>query len=165
MDFRTKSYDVFNMFNKQWAVAASGNIKDFNGCTIAWGSLGNVWGGDRSTVTVYINPLRYTFEYFMTNDYFTLSFFDETHKKDLAILGSKSGRDTDKFAMTSLTPERHEHGVTFREATLTFVCNKIYWQPFNPEHFIPDVSDLYARMKQPPHYEFIGEIAEVIDRR
>ena len=41
------------------------------------------------------------------------AFFPEAYKKDLGILGSKSGRDGDKISLTSLTPQPVEHGVTF----------------------------------------------------
>lgn len=43
-DFRNKQYDVFNMFDRQWVIAAAGSEKDFDGCTIGWGALGDIWG-------------------------------------------------------------------------------------------------------------------------
>ena len=51
--------------------------------------------------------------------------------------------------------------MTFKEAKLTFVCRKIYWDQFSLEHLDPEiVSDIYS--DKPPHYEFIGEVIEVI---
>ena len=79
MTFRDGQYDVFNMFDKQWALAAAGTVEDFDGCTIGWGSLGSPWGlrsDGRLIVTIYVNPLRYTSEYLLKNDCFTVSFFE-----------------------------------------------------------------------------------------
>lgn len=59
-DFRNKQYDVFNMFDRQWAIAAAGSEKDFDGCTIGWGALGDIWGTvnkGKLIVTIYVNPL------------------------------------------------------------------------------------------------------------
>jgi flavin reductase (DIM6/NTAB) family NADH-FMN oxidoreductase RutF len=36
---------------------------------------------------------------------FSVSFYDQKYKRALAILGSKSGRDTDKIALSGLTPD------------------------------------------------------------
>ena len=33
MKFRDKKYDVFNLFDKQWALATAGTLEDFDGCT------------------------------------------------------------------------------------------------------------------------------------
>lgn len=167
-DIRNESFKAFQMFNDDWALATSGTIDDYNTCTIGWGSLGDVWGPPskgRSIVTIYINPNRYTNEYIMKNDYFTVSFFKPEYKKDLAYLGSHSGRDEHKVSRTNLTAEAIEHGVDFEQAYLTFVCKKIYYHQFELENMI-DISDiseqLYTRL--PPHYEYIGEIVEVIQK-
>lgn len=167
-DIRNEDYKVFRMFNDDWALATAGTIDDFNTCTIAWGSLGDIWGGPskgRSIVTIYINPNRYTNDYLMENEYFTVSFFDSEFKPDLAYLGSHSGRDEDKVSKTKLIPEAAGHGVDFEQAYLTFVCKKIYYHQFETEHMIdiPDISErLYTVL--PPHYEYIGEIVEVRKR-
>ena len=44
MNFIDKEYDVFRMFNDQWALATAGTIDNFNTMTIAWGSMGTIWG-------------------------------------------------------------------------------------------------------------------------
>lgn len=167
MEFRDKEYDVFRMFDKQWALATAGTIGDYDGCTIGWGSLGDIWGragNGRSIVTIYVNPMRYTSGYLLNNDTFTVSFFEEKHRKDLGILGTKSKRDVDKFAMTELTPQQHGQSVIFKEATLTFVCRKIYWDQFRAENLDEEIMrQIYS--DRPLHYQFIGEIMEVIDKR
>lgn len=167
MDFLTATDEVFNRFDKQWAIATAGTIDDFDGCTIGWGSVGSLWGFIRQAkkvVTIYVNPLRYTSEYLLKNDYFTVSFFDKGYEKDLMTIGRKSGRDGDKFALTQFTPQAHDHTVIFKEAALTLVCRKVYWEQFNPQHVDPAImKNIYERTNQPTHYQFIGEIVETIE--
>ncbi|MBE6109237.1 MAG: hypothetical protein E7194_02335 [Erysipelotrichaceae bacterium] len=69
--FENKEYNVFEMFNDQLALVTAGSPSHFNTCTIAWSSLGTIWGGPhggRSIVTVYINPSRYTWEFLKENE-------------------------------------------------------------------------------------------------
>ena len=115
--------DAFHIFDKQWALVTAGTLEDYNTMTISWGGLGTLWS--RPVATVYVKPVRYTYHFLEKNDYFTVSFFPEEYKKDLGILGSKSGRNGDKVALTSLTPIAAEHGVTFTQASATLICKKI----------------------------------------
>ena len=165
MDFKDRSYEVFRLFNDRWALATAGTIDDYNTLTIAWGSMGTIWGpphGGKSILTIYVNPLRHTHSFLERNDYFTVSFFPEQYRKDLAILGSKSGRDGDKVALTRLTPVALEHGVDFAEAELTFVCRKLYSHQFELEQVPPEVRD-WCYTQQPPHTMFLGEIVDAIE--
>ena len=168
LSFKDKSYEVFNMFDKQWALATAGTIDQYNTCTIGWGTLGDIWGGPmkgRPICTIFISEGRYTNRFLLDNEYFTVSFFPEEYRKDLITLGRNSGRDGDKVALTDLTPEEHEHGVIFKEASLTFVCRKLYWDQFDTSHITDSeiVNGLYSRV--PVHYEYIGEIVDVIEHR
>ena len=166
MDFAKKSYEVFQMFNDRWALATAGDLNDFNTMTIAWGSMGTIWGPPhqgKPILTVYVSPARYTHSYLEKNDYFTVSFFPEAYRRDLGVLGSRSGRDGDKVALTKLTPIPVEHGVDFAEAELSFVCRKLYVHQFEKERVPQEVAEwIYTRV--PPHSMFIGEIVEGIER-
>jgi len=164
-DFKGKAYNVFQMFNDRWAVATAGTLDKFNAMTISWGSLGTLWGfpsKGKSTVTIFVNPARYTYEFVEANEYFTVSFFPDKYRKDLSVLGSKSGRDCDKVAMTGLTPIAAKQGVTFEQAELTFVCKKIYSHQFDLEKVPKDVSSVFYA-KAVPHVMYIGEIVDVIE--
>ena len=166
MDFKDKSYDVFRMFNDRWALVTAGTIENYNTMTIAWGSMGTIWGPPhkgRPILTVYVSPARYTHSFLEANEYFTVSFFPEEYRQDLSVLGSKSGRDGDKVALTQLTPVAVEHGVDFEQAELSFVCKKLFAHQFEKEQVPQEVADwIYKRM--PPHTMFIGEIVDVIER-
>ena len=149
------------------APATAGTPEKFNTCTISWGSLGSIWGNAgkaKPIVTIYIHPTRYTNEFLRSNELFTVSFFPEEHRKDLAILGKLSGRDCDKVAKTSLTPEFTDGTVTFKEATTVLVCRRLYHAPMLKENIDPEiVSEIYP--DRDAHDIFIGEIMKIIDRK
>lgn len=164
-DIREKEFKVFGMFKNQWALATAGTIDHFNTCTIGWGSLGTIWtraAGD--IVTIYVNPERYTSEFLLANDYFTVSFFPEQYREDLQYLGTHSGRDEDKVAKTKLTPVKTGESVSFKEAELTFVCKKIYTHQFDKDKMDPEVYQaVYGYRDWVTHYEFIGKVVDVIE--
>ena len=166
MNYTEKSYDVFQMFNDRWALVTAGDISNFNTMTIAWGSMGTIWGPPhkgKPILTVYVSPARYTHSFLEQNNFFTVSFFSEEYRRDLSILGSRSGRDGDKVALTALEPVAVEHGVDFKQADLTFVSKKLYSHQFEKEQVPADVADwIYTRV--PPHTMFVGEIVDVIER-
>ncbi|MDY6337160.1 MAG: flavin reductase [Succinivibrionaceae bacterium] len=149
------------------APATAGTPEKFNTCTISWGSLGSIWGNAgkaKPIVTIYIHLTRYTNEFLRSNELFTVSFFPEEHRKDLAILGKLSGRDCDKVAKTSLTPEFTDGTVTFKEATTVLVCRRLYHAPMLKENIDPEiVSEIYP--DRDAHDIFIGEIMKIIDRK
>ena len=166
-NFEKESFPVFDMFNNEWALATAGTPDKFNTCTISWGSLGSIWGNAgkaKPIVTIYIHPTRYTNEFLRSNELFTVSFFPKEHRKDLAILGKLSGRDGDKVAKTSLTPEFTDGTVTFKEATRVFVCRTLSEGPILKENIDPEiVSEIYP--DRDAHDIFIGEIMKIIDRK
>ena len=155
MEFQT---DIFSVFDKGWALLTAGDKEKYNTMTVSWGGMGTLWG--KPVVTVYVRQSRYTMDFIKNNDYFTLSMFPEEYKKDLGILGSKSGRDGDKVALTSLTPRMLAHGVTFSQASKTFVCRKLYEQKMDlaamPEEVLKN-----CYPDQDVHSVFIGEVEEI----
>ncbi len=165
--FEAKEYKVFDLFNNQWGLVTAGDPSRYNTCTVAWGSLGTIWGGPcqgRSIVTVYINPDRYTWDVLKDSDTFTVDFFPPEFRKALGYLGSRSGRDEDKVAAVGLTPKELAGGVTFEEANLTFVCKKLYQGEFQREGLADEINHgIYEGWH--PHWMFVGEILEVEDKR
>lgn len=177
-DFEEKDYKIFELFRKKWAVVAAGTEDKFNACTVSWGSLGTIWtrpGKTGSIVTVYLYPTRYTNEILRDSDNFTVSFFPTEYRKSLAILGTRSGRDSDKIAESGLTPVPAGNSISFKEAELTFVCRKVYQHQLTKEDIAPDVQEYYANDPKAypvdenrewhPHWIFVGEITDVMDHR
>ena len=93
-----------------WALITAGGKDDYNTMTIAWGSMGDMFW--EPTLDAYVSPSRYTYGFMEENDWFTVSLFPAEYRPDLQVLGSKSGRDGDKVALTKLTPVEVEHGMT-----------------------------------------------------
>ena len=153
------SLKVFEAFHSDWALCTAGTPDDFNTMTIGWGGLGTLWS--RDVATVYVKPCRYTHDFMEKNDFFTVSFFPEEYKKDLALLGRKSGRDGDKVAETKLTPVSVGDSVGFKEASLTLLCKKIYRQDLDLSAMPAEViADYYT--EEAPHTLYIGEVLSVL---
>lgn len=152
--------DSFQIFNQDWALVTAGTPSHFNTMTIAWGGLGTLWG--KPVATVYVKPVRYTHEFLEENEYFTVSFYPKEYRKALGVLGSLSGRDTDKVAKSGLTPRFLEQGITFTQARATLVCRKIYRQDLDASAMPADVVENFYRTEA-PHTMYIGEVLDVIE--
>ena len=159
-------FNAFDLFGNKWALVTAGNLNKFNCCTVSWGSLGILWG--KKIVTIYIYPSRYTCKFLLNNDYFTVSVFDENYKKDLALLGSRSGRDFNKISLTNLTPLALKDSVAYKETKQVFYCKKIYFGQFNKDNIAEEIKQNYINNPDSfpkdengewrTHYMFIGEI-------
>ena len=77
-------------------------------------------------------------------------------------MGSKSGRDMDKAKASGLTPKYLEHGVTYKEAEITFVIRKIYRHELQLGQMPADVIEGFYTKGRVPHTMYIGEIIETI---
>ena len=156
--------DFTQHISSDWALVSAGTLDDYNTMTIGWGSAGVLWG--KPIVSVFVHPNRHTHAYLESNDYFTVQLFDEAYRRDLAILGSKSGRDTDKVALTGLTPTAICEGVGFQEARLTLVMKKILTHHLVPidapvDFLVNHMDGLYA---EKAHTIFMGEVIGCIRR-
>ncbi len=145
----------FERFDQGWALVTAGNLSHFNTMTISWGGLGTLW--ELPVATIYIKPCRYTHQFLETNDFFTVSFFTEEYRKDLTVLGSKSGRECDKLALTSLTPKVIGESVGFLEASETLLCKKIYQMDLKKEGMPLNVIQSYYK-EEAPHTMYIGQV-------
>ncbi len=150
---------AFEIFDKSWALVTAGTLKDFNTMTISWGGLGTLWS--KPVATVYIKPVRHTWQYMNQSEYFSVSFYDEDYRQDLLTLGTKSGRDGDKVALTRLNAVESDGIVTFKQAKITLVCRKIYWQDMNRDAMPEDVIKTYYETEE-PHRMYVGEVVKVI---
>lgn len=147
----------FTRFRKDWALLTAGTEDHFNSMTIGWGSFGTVW--NKNVLTVYVRPDRYTWQFMKENEYFTVSFYPESCREALTVMGRLSGRDGDKAAAAGLTPRFLDEGVTFAEAEETFVCKKIYMAPMVYEDVPPEAQRIYQNGVQ-PHWIIMGEVAD-----
>lgn len=157
------SGNIFDRIGSQWMLITGGDRRGFNTMTASWGGAGVLWG--KPVVTCYIRPQRYTKAFVDAGDFFTVSFYGEQYRPQLALCGSKSGRDVDKTAETGLTPAFSDAGgVYFEEAELVLVCKKLYTDVFRPENFLdPEIGGWYPEKDY--HHIYIGEVVEVLRKK
>lgn len=156
MEFTT---DILSVFDKKWALLTAGDSDKFNTMTISWGGLGTIWG--KPVATVYVRTSRYTHEFMDAKDFFTVSFYPESCKQILGVLGSKSGRDMDKMKESGLTPVQAGGSMSFKEAEVTLVCRKLFKQQLDVANMLEDVAKAMYE-GQAPHDMYIGEIVDII---
>lgn len=160
IDMKELKFNPMTLIGKEWMLVSAGNEKAFNTMTAQWGHLGAIWNGDMPTSIIYLRPQRYTREFVDKEDYYTLSFFDESYKKDLLYLGTHSGRSEDKLSKTKLTPLFSDETVYFKEAKLVFVCRKVYRDKLREEGFIDQTILKKNYPERDFHYVYIGEIVK-----
>jgi len=145
----------FKLIGKDWMLITAGAPESFNTMTASWGGLGVLW--ERKVAFCFIRPTRHTFGFMEHSPIFTLSFFEERHRKTLAFCGSHSGRDTDKIKDAGLTPVDKDGFVYYQEARLVLACRKLYFQDLSPERFVdPKIGDMYPQKDY--HRMYVGEI-------
>jgi flavin reductase (DIM6/NTAB) family NADH-FMN oxidoreductase RutF len=156
---RIRSHDLWK---NQWLVLACGDYhaKTFNAMTVAWGSLGEMW--NRPFAQVVVRPTRHTHGFMEKFSTFTLCAFPEACRKALSFIGSRSGRDGDKISESGLTPvpSLRVPAPCFEEAELVIECRKMYWDDFDPHHFLdPSIDSLYPQKDY--HRIYFGEVVEI----
>jgi flavin reductase (DIM6/NTAB) family NADH-FMN oxidoreductase RutF len=152
----------YSLWELQWLLLTSGDFEagEYNTMTVAWGSLGVMWGGPFALVVV--RPTRHTYNYIEKYETFTLTAFPKEYRKALQVLGTRSGRDGDKIAEAGLTPITSVQvaAPAFAEAELVIECRKSYWDDFKPEHFLdPAIEKNYPQRDY--HRMYFGEIVAV----
>ena len=157
IDAGTLQVKSANIWLNRWLVLTSGTLEDFNSMTVGWGSIGGMWR--KPFVQVVIRPGRQTFQYMENYPTFTLCAFPKSSKEALMVLGTKSGRDSDKVAESGLTVVKSKvvEAPAYSEAELILECRKIYWQDMNPENFLSD--DIESNYPQKDYHRiYYGEI-------
>ncbi len=155
-------FNPFDKISKEWYLISAGSEEKWNTMTASWGFMGVMWG--KECVMAVVRPSRYTHEFLKTNDIFTISFFEPKYRSALSFCGAHSGRDTDKAKETGLTPLFTDGTVTFEQASLVFVCKKVFEMPMDPSAIDSGINSRFNG-NDPVHTEFIGEIMKVYENR
>lgn len=162
VDPKTLDFNVFSAIGDQWMLITAGTPEKCNTMTASWGGLGILWGAPMALA--YIRPQRYTREFVEKSEYFTLSFFSENYRKQLALCGSKSGRDIDKVKECGFTVAAGEGNAPyFEEADLVLVCRKRMVMRMDPEAMPADAKEKWYPEKD-YHYMYWGEIVEALKK-
>lgn len=153
------SANPVQLIARDWMLVTAGTVDDFNMMTASWGMIGEMWGLD--VVETVIRPQRYTDEFVRNSGAFTLSFFPDSMRRLLSVMGTKSGREIDKMHFPGLevmtTPSG---GLTFKGAKLVIEAETVYEDTFRPDGF-KDKSLIDKWYDGDFHHRYIGRITHV----
>ena len=113
---------------------------------------------------IYLRPSRYTKKFVDEEPYFTLCVMDKSFKKQMAYLGSISGRDEDKIGKAGLTPVYADNTVYFKEAKLVLVCKKMYASELQESGFFYQSTIDESYPLRDFHTMYVGKIEKVLVR-
>lgn len=148
--------NVFKIVGTDWMLISAGTVGSYNSMTASWGTMGVLWG--KKICICFVRPSRHTYRFLEENRLFSLSFFEERFRDVLNYCGSHSGRDVDKASETGLKAiEPVDGAVTFEQARMALICRKIYYQDFDPTHFLAEeIEGNYGGKDY--HRIYIGEL-------
>jgi flavin reductase (DIM6/NTAB) family NADH-FMN oxidoreductase RutF len=131
-----------------------------NTMTIGWGSVGFVWR--KPVFTVMVRPSRHTYNLIENSDEFTVSIPLQNMQKALALCGTKSGRDLNKFEAAGITtaPGQKVAVPIIDCAGIHYECKILYKQAMIPGNADAGVkASCYADGDY--HVMYYGEIVAV----
>jgi flavin reductase (DIM6/NTAB) family NADH-FMN oxidoreductase RutF len=113
-----------------------------NAMVAAWGGI---CSSDPPSIAISIRPSRYTYRNLMEKMAFTISIPSAKYMTEADFFGIESGENTDKFAVTGLTPSRADHvdAPGIAEFPVVLECR------------------VTKHVKIGAHTQFIGEILDV----
>jgi flavin reductase (DIM6/NTAB) family NADH-FMN oxidoreductase RutF len=151
---------AFKLIGKDWMLITAEKGNEINTMTASAGGFGVMFA--KNVVFIFIRPQRYTKEFVDNSDTFSLTFFDETFRKQLSYLGTVSGRNEDKISRTNLTIQHLDDAPYFEEGNMVIICKKAYAQDFKSECFIVHELDekRYPEKDYPTLY--IAEIEKIL---
>ena len=127
VDYRTNFDAVMDALTRHGLLLGSYDAAGKpNVMTIGWGTIGSIWG--IPVWTVLVRPSRYTYRCIEHTGCFTVNVPPVALGMACATCGSTSGRDTDKFADTGLTPEKAEFVLapTIAECPIVYECQVVH---------------------------------------
>lgn len=149
--------NFFKAIGSDWLLITAGTSEKFNTMTASWGAVGVFW--NKPAAICFIRPSRYTYDFAVNNDLFTISFFTDAERKILQYCGSKSGKEVDKIKFTGLRPLLTDNkAITFEQARLAIECRKVYYDDLKPGNFLLSDADARIYPNKDYHRMFIGEI-------
>lgn len=152
------SNDLLKKINSNWFLITAGNEDKYNMMTASWGTFGILW--NKPVAQIFVRPSRYTHQFIIKNDFFSICFFDSSYSNILSELGSKSGRNFDKMNISALKAKVYENKtIFFEEAKEVLILKKIYNSFLDEKGISNDVKkDFYPQ--EDFHSFFFGQIID-----
>lgn len=152
----------FREIGGNWAVLTGCADFGFNSMTVSWGALGVLWG--RPCAIVFVRPQRYTHNFMEKGGSFSLSLMPEGYHEKMAVFGSRSGRDTDKYAESGFTVQTENGTAYCAQAQKVIICKKIAENDITRDWFCNKDDDDKIYPAQDRHTVYIGEITSILER-
>jgi len=134
-----------------------------NAMTIGWLQLGAIWS--RPVCHVLVRPSRYTHGCIEASGAFTVNVPRGTMVDELALCGSRSGRDLDKFAALGLraVPEVNVGVPLLLDCAVSYECRVVARADLHPEGILDDELRAKYYPRGDLHTLFFGEIVAAWD--
>lgn len=157
---------VCRAIGREWMLICAEWEGETNAMTASWGFLGELWGAP--SAICFIRPQRFTYHLADRAEYYSLAFFGEERRRELAYFGSHSGRDGDKAAACGMSYRHIEINgtpVPFPDgAQVVLICRRVYTDDIHADHF-NDPAVLEANYPERDlHRAFLGEIVTALER-
>jgi flavin reductase (DIM6/NTAB) family NADH-FMN oxidoreductase RutF len=152
------SNKALEMLPKGAFLTTSDGDKRVNTMTISWGSIGHIW--NKPIFMVMVRPSRYSFELIEHHPEFTVSFSVNNRLKNaLALCGTQSGRDINKFEQANLHLQagKEVNVPVIEECELHYECKVVHKQVMVPEFFNESYDGKWYPEKD-YHTMYYGEI-------
>lgn len=161
---------IDNVFalGKDFTVITAGKEEHYNAMIGSGGGLGILF--KKPATWSIFRADRYTLEMIQKEKTYTVAYFSEEHRKQLLVLGNKSGRDSEKMKEVELTGMILPSGdMTFKEAKLVVECRLIqittaYMEDLYSEEARDFIRDEYENKDYYRKYVF-GEITHVWEKQ
>jgi len=161
MPHKLEYEDYSEQFLKQLPRGAFLTVKEgdrLNTMTIGWGSIGFIW--QKPIMTVMVRDSRYTHDLIEKAEDFSVSVpASGDLKKPLAVAGSQSGRDIDKFAECQISARKATciESPVIGECGLIFECRLVFKQLMEPDKLDKPIRDKFYADND-FHVMYYGEI-------
>lgn len=145
---------------KKGAFLVAGHSGEENVMTVGWGTIGYVWR--KPILMIMARYSRYSYELLEREMEFTLNVpLVNSFQKEIALCGSKSGRDLDKFKECGFTKVKGKmlNTPVIKECDLFYECKVVYRQAMEPGVTPREIKDLFYSSKgKDYHIIYHGEI-------
>lgn len=157
------SGNPFQLIGKDWMLVTAKREDQINTMTASWGGMGVMW--NKNVAVTVLRPQRYTKEFIDASDRFSLSFYDDSYKKDMTYVGRVSGREEpDKISKTSLTLAQIDGVPYFEEANMIFICKKLFVQEMDANGFVEGCEEINTANypNKDYHFMYVAEIEKIL---
>ncbi|MCI2068639.1 MAG: flavin reductase family protein [Bacilli bacterium] len=151
----------FKIIGKDWMLITAGNKTHANAMTASWGGIGRLW--EKDVVFIFVRQSRYTKTLLDQESGFSCAFFDhQKYLKELAYMGSASGREEDKIKKAGFSLSFEKEIPYLNQARLVFICSKLSKSSLSEETILDKkiLTDIYG--DNDFHHLYVGEIKKVL---